>query len=89
MAGDRFGQRIVISARQVDTRLARNKIRSWAGDREHLHGDPARIHVGEARVAEVSQFVALDLLAPDDFGPRKTAASDRGRVDAADDAGTV
>src|ERR1700704_6315692 len=57
----------------------------WSGDREHLYSDPARIHVRQARIPEVSQLVPLDDLSPDDIGPGKAAAADGGGVGAADD----
>src|SRR5208282_3055297 len=62
---------------------AGNKVGARAGDREHLHGDPARIHVREPRGAEVAQLVPLDHLAPDDIGPWKPPPPYRLRVDPA------
>ena len=87
VAGAGLGQRVVVGAREVDARLARHEVGAWAGDREHLHGDAAGVHVGEARVAEVGEFVALGGLRPDEVGAGKAAAGDRVGGDAGDDAG--
>ena len=86
MAGAGLGQRVVVGARKVDARLARHKVGAWAGDRQHLHGDPAGVHVREASVAEVREFVALGGLRPDEVGPGKAATGDRVGGDAGDDA---
>src|SRR5215475_5842242 len=85
MTGGGFGQSVVIVPCQSDSLGAWHDVGSWAGDREDLYSDPARIHVRQSRVAEVSQLVPLHDLSPDDVGPRKAAAADGGGVDTADD----
>src|SRR5262245_27204904 len=85
MTGGGLGQRVVIVPCQRDALSTRHDVGPWSGYREHLHRDPARIHVRQSCVTEVSQLVPLDDLSPDDIGPRKAAAADGGGVDAADD----
>src|SRR5262245_12719809 len=85
MTGGGFGQSVVIVPCQSDSLGAWHDVGSWTGDREDLYSDPARIHVRQSRVAEVSQLVPLHDLSPDDVGPRKAAAADGGGVDTADD----
>src|ERR1700735_1249891 len=87
MSGAGLGQRVIVSGSAVDAALSRRKVGAWAGHRQHLHGDPARIHVGEPRVAKVGELVALCSLGPDEVRPGETAASDRVGGDAGDDAG--
>ena len=82
-----LSQRVVVGARQVDAGLARHEIGAGAGHRQHLRGDAAGVHVGEACVAEVGEFVAFGGLRPDEVGTGKAAAFDRLGRDAGDDAG--
>ena len=82
-----LGQRVVVGAGEVDAGLARHKVGARAGDRQHLHGDAAGVHVGEAGVAEVGEFGALGGLRPDEVGAGEAAAGDRVGGDAGDDAG--
>jgi hypothetical protein len=84
MTGAGFGQCVVIVPCQRDALGTWDDVGPWAGDRKHLHGDPAGIHICQARVTEVGQLVPLDDLSPDDIRPGKTAAADGGRVDATD-----
>ena len=48
---------------------------------------PLGVHVGEAGVAEVGEFGALDGLRPEEVGAGEAAAGDRVGGDAGDDAG--
>ena len=48
---------------------------------------PLGVHVGEAGVAKVGEFVALGGLRPDEVGAGEAAAGDRVGGDAGDDAG--
>src|SRR5262245_18188858 len=57
MTGGGFGQGVVIVPSQRYALGARHNVGPWSGDREHLHGDPARIHVRQSCVTEVSQLV--------------------------------
>ena len=86
MAGARLGQRVVVGAGEVDAWPARHEVGAWAGDRQYLDGDAAGVHVGEAGVAQVGEFVALGGLRPDEVGTGKAAAGDRLGGDAGDDA---
>jgi hypothetical protein len=87
MARAGLGQCVVVGAREVDARLARYQVGTRAGHREHLHGDPAGVHVGEPRRAKFGEFVALGGLRPDEVGAGKATAGDRVGGDAGDDAG--
>jgi hypothetical protein len=78
-------QGVVVGPRQRDPLLPRNKVRSWAGDREHLHGDPAGIHVRAPRVAEVREFVAFGGLRPDEVRTGKAATGNGIGRDAGDE----
>ena len=82
-----LGQCVIVGARQVDARLARHQVGARASDRQHLHGDPALVHVVKARAAEVGEFVAFGGLRPDELGAGKAASGDRVGGDAGDDAG--
>ncbi len=87
VAGAGLGQRVVVGAGKVDARLARHKVGARAGDGQHLDGDAAGVHVGEAGVAKVGEFVAFGGLRPDEVGAGEAAAGDRVGGDAGDDAG--
>jgi hypothetical protein len=53
----------------------RHDVGPWSGNREHLHRDPARIHVRQSCVTEMSQRAPLDDLSPDDIGPREATTA--------------
>jgi hypothetical protein len=76
VTGARIRQRVIIGPRDVDTFLTRHQIGARTGDRQHLHGDSAGIHVGEPRIAEVGQFPPLDGLRPGKVGAGKASGSD-------------
>ena len=80
-------QRVVVGAGKVDAGLARHKVGARTGDREHLGRDAAGVHVGEAGLAKVGEFVAFGGLRPDEVGAGKAAAGDGIGGDAGDDAG--
>src|SRR5215471_8043671 len=84
VTGGRFKQCIVIVLRQRDALGTGDDVGSWTRDREHLHGDPARIHVRKARFTQVGKLAALDGLTPDHIRPGETAAANGSRIDAAD-----
>ena len=86
VAGAGLGQCVVVGARQVDARLARHEVGARAGDRQHLHGDAAGVHVRQARGAELGQFGTFGGLRPDEVGAGKAAAGDRVWGNAGDDA---
>ncbi len=71
VAGAGLGQCVVVGARQVDARLARHEVGARAGDRQHLHGDAAGVHVRQARGAESASSVRLVVCAQTKSGPGK------------------
>ena len=87
VARTRLGQRVVVGAGEVDAGLAGDKVGARAGNRQHLGGDAAGVHIGEAGVAEVGEFGALGGLRPGEVGAGEAAAGDHVGGDAGDDAG--
>src|SRR5262245_65866662 len=88
MAGRRFKKRVVVVPRQSNAIGARDDVGPWTGDRKHLQGNPAGIHICDARVTELGQLVSLEGLAPDDIGCRNGAAATGGRIGLANDGRT-
>ncbi len=57
MGGDRLGEHVVDVARKRDAFLAVEQVGAGTGRREHMNGDPGLIHLGQAKCAEIGQFV--------------------------------
>ena len=87
MADTGFRERIVVGSGEVDAGLVWQEVGARPGDRQHLDGDAAGVHVGQPSIAEVCEFVAFDGLRPNCIRPWKAAAGDRIARDAGDDAG--
>ena len=82
-----LGEGVVIGAGEVDAGLAGHEVGARSGDRQHLGGDAALVHVGEAGVAEVRELGTLDGLRPGEVGTGEATAGDRVAGYAGDDAG--
>ena len=87
MVGAGLGEGVVVGSGEIDAGLAGDQVGARAGDRQHLGGDPAGVHVGQTGVAEVGEFGALDGLRPEEVRVGGEAApGDRVGGDAGDDA---
>ena len=80
-------QRIVIVPSQRDPRRPRHQIRPRPRHRQHLHADPARIHIRDPRLPKIRQLRPLGRLRPDKLRPGKPPSRDGFRRNAGDDAG--
>ena len=81
-----LGQRVVVGAGEVDAGLAGHQVGAGAGNRQHLRRDAMRVHVRDAGVAEIGEFVALGGLCPGEVRSGEAAAGDGIAGDAGDDA---